>query len=69
MKRLVSEIDTQDPQAFADLLLEKVIRHHNGQIDDDMTVVVAKVERYTPEWATIRMPGMPHIQRPQVAGL
>lgn len=69
MKRLVSEIDTQDPQAFADLLLEKVIRQHNGQIDDDMTVIVAKVERYTPEWATIRMPGMPHIQRPQVAGL
>ena len=69
MKRLVSEIDTRDPQAFADLLLERVIRQHDGQIYDDMTVIVAKVDRYRPEWATIRMPGMPQVQRPQVAGL
>lgn len=69
MKRLISEIDTKDPQGFADCLLEKVIRHHNGEINDDMTVVVAKVERYVPEWATIRIPGMPRLSRQRAAGM
>lgn len=53
MKRLIGDIETDDPQQVADLLLEKVIRYHQGQILDDMTVVVAKVERNTPEWSTI----------------
>ncbi|OYD06352.1 stage II sporulation protein E [Paludifilum halophilum] len=69
MKRLISEIDTRDPQGFADCLLEKVIRHHDGEISDDMTVVVAKVERHVPEWATIRVPGMARVSRERVAGL
>lgn len=68
MKRLISEIDTRDPQGFADLLLEKVIRYHDGEIADDMTVVVAKLEKHTPEWATIRLPGMGRIRRSEAAG-
>jgi len=47
MKRLIAEIDTRDPQGFADCLLEKVIRYHDGEIADDMTVVVAKVEKHS----------------------
>ena len=35
---------------------------------DDMTVVVAKVEKHSPEWATIRLPGMERIRRSEVAG-
>lgn len=68
MKRLIAEIDTRDPQGFADCLLEKVIRYHDGEIADDMTVVVAKVEKHNPEWATIRLPGMERIRRSEVAG-
>ncbi len=66
MKRLISEIQTKDPQDFADCLLEKVVRYHHGEIKDDMTVVVFKVERYTPEWATIRVPGLRRLERSTV---
>lgn len=67
MKRLISEIQTKDPQDFADCLLEKVVRNHHGKIKDDMTVVVFKIEHYTPEWATIRMPGIKRLERSQAA--
>ncbi|RAL23186.1 stage II sporulation protein E [Thermoflavimicrobium daqui] len=67
MKRLISEIDTKDPQGFADCLLEKVVRQHGGQILDDMTVIVAKLERYVPEWSTIRLAGLSRIERPKMA--
>jgi len=63
MKRLISEIVTQDPQEVADLLLEKVVRFHQGQIIDDMTVMVAKVERNIPEWSTISVAGIPKLKR------
>ncbi|SFS86394.1 stage II sporulation protein E [Marininema halotolerans] len=69
LKRLIADIDTKDPQGFADCLLEKVVRHHEGEIDDDMTVLVARVERHVPEWATIRMPGVGRLSRKHVAGL
>jgi stage II sporulation protein E len=68
MMRMISEIDTKDPQHFADCLLEKVVRHHEGQIMDDMTLVVSKVERHAPEWSTIRLPGVKRLERSQVAG-
>lgn len=63
MKRAIQEIRIRDPQAMADLLLEKVIRTSDGTIPDDMTVVVAKVDHAIPEWATISVPGMPRIRR------
>lgn len=63
MMSIISEIETKDPQDFADCLLEKVVRLRNGQILDDMTVVVSKVERHAPEWSTIRLPGTSKINR------
>jgi stage II sporulation protein E len=67
MNRMIGEIDTKDPQDFADCLLEKVVRHHQGAIQDDMTVVVSKVERYAPEWTTIRIPGLRRVERPALS--
>ncbi|SHF08515.1 stage II sporulation protein E [Seinonella peptonophila] len=67
MTRMISEIETRDPQDFADCLLEAVVRYHQGAIHDDMTVIVSKLERYTPEWSTIRLPGMARLERTQVA--
>jgi len=66
MKRVISEIEVDDPQAFADCLLERVVRQHQGNIYDDMTVVVARISRYQPEWATFRWPGMTRVERPKV---
>ncbi|MBH8600621.1 stage II sporulation protein E [Thermoactinomyces sp. CICC 23799] len=65
MARMISEIDTKDPQGFADCLLEKVVRHHGGRIMDDMTIVVSKVEKHSPEWSTIRLPGVKKLVRPE----
>ena len=65
LKRLIMEIDTTDPQEFADLLLDKVVRYDQGEIKDDMTVVVATIHKYQPEWATFRLPNAPHIERPK----
>jgi stage II sporulation protein E len=53
MKRLLSELKTDDPQEVADVILEKIIRNEQGNIDDDMTVIVAKVKRNTPKWSAI----------------
>src|SRR5699024_5005472 len=53
IKRLLRELKTDDPQEVADLILEKMIRSGEGEISDDMTIVVAKVEHNTPRWAAI----------------
>ncbi|WP_160725666.1 stage II sporulation protein E [Bacillus sp. USDA818B3_A] len=53
MKRKVQELETDDPQEVADLIMEEVIRSRSGLIDDDMTVTVAKIKHNTPKWATI----------------
>ncbi|GAK13909.1 stage II sporulation protein E [Geomicrobium sp. JCM 19039] len=55
MKRIIAEMETDDPQELSDLLLEEVIRVSEGTIGDDMTVVVTKIKRNTPRWATIPM--------------
>lgn len=55
MKRKLREIATDDPQEIADLLLEEVIRTKSGTIDDDMTVLVAKVNKNKPKWASVPM--------------
>ncbi len=52
LKRKIREIETEDPQAIADIILEEVIRTKSGDIDDDMTVLVAKLEDNIPEWAS-----------------
>lgn len=53
IKRKIKEMDTEDPQEIADLLLEEVIRTRSGDIHDDMTVLVAKVKKNTPKWANV----------------
>jgi stage II sporulation protein E len=53
MKRKISELQTNDPQEIADLIMEEVIRTKSGLIEDDMTVVVAKLQHNTPKWSSI----------------
>ncbi|MBB3909145.1 stage II sporulation protein E [Anoxybacteroides rupiense] len=53
MKRKITELQTNDPQEVADLIMEEVIRTRSGKIEDDMTVIVAKIKHNTPKWATI----------------
>jgi len=63
MKRMIQEIETDVPQDFADLLLEKAVRYEQGTISDDMTVIVSKIEEYKPEWDSIKIPGISRIER------
>ncbi|KHF28464.1 Stage II sporulation protein E [Anoxybacillus sp. BCO1] len=35
------------------MLLEEVIRVNGGEIEDDMTIVVARIKHNTPKWAVI----------------
>ncbi len=65
MKRVIQEIEDEQPQEIAERLLETVVRHHEGEIIDDMTVVVARIEKHQPEWATFRWPGLSRIERPR----
>ncbi len=65
MKRLIQEINTHQPQEIADCLLEMIIRYHGGEIHDDMTVVVAQMSRFYPEWSTIRWPNTKRMERPK----
>jgi stage II sporulation protein E len=66
MRRIIQELKVEDPQEIADCLLETAVRHHHGDILDDMTVVVARIERYQPEWSTFRWPGLTHFERPKI---
>ncbi|WP_279589024.1 stage II sporulation protein E [Paenibacillus castaneae] len=65
MKRMISELATDDPQEMADALLEKVVRYHDGDIVDDMTVLVARIDKHLPEWASFRFPGVSRMERPR----
>ncbi|WP_077623920.1 stage II sporulation protein E [Sediminibacillus massiliensis] len=51
MKRKLNELETDDPQAIADIILEEVVRNREGEIEDDMTVLVAKIDINQPKWA------------------
>ncbi|KHD85032.1 stage II sporulation protein E [Heyndrickxia ginsengihumi] len=53
IKRKIRELETEDPQEIADLIMEEVIRTRSGLIEDDMTVVVTKIQHNTPKWAAI----------------
>ncbi len=65
MKRIIGEIEANTPQEIADCLLETVVRYQGGVITDDMTVVVARIDRYKPEWSTVRWRVSPQVQRPK----
>lgn len=62
MKRVIQEIETDSPQEFADLILEKIIRNKNGAINDDMTVIVSAIKKFNPEWA-MNVPNISKIER------
>ncbi len=53
MKRIIRELRTSDPQQIADLMMERMIRECGGEVHDDMTILVAKVDHFVPKWATI----------------
>jgi stage II sporulation protein E len=63
LRRQIERFDTNDPQAVADMLVELAVRINHGQIADDMTAVVARIEKYRPEWAAIKLPGVDPVQR------
>lgn len=63
LKRVIQEIQVTDPQDFADCILERVVRTQQGEIVDDMTVLVSRVEKYIPEWATVSIPGAVKLER------
>ncbi|HUC92961.1 MAG TPA: stage II sporulation protein E [Paenibacillus sp.] len=65
MKRVIQELKAADPQQMANELLDTVVRYHQGDIVDDMTVVIAQVKKHQPEWATFRWTGMPKFERPR----
>ncbi|WP_150275627.1 stage II sporulation protein E [Paenibacillus tepidiphilus] len=65
MKRLIQELQHDDPQEMADELLEKVIRYQGQEIHDDMTIVVSRVDHYHPEWSSLHMPGIGRMERPR----
>ncbi|MGZ6525393.1 MAG: stage II sporulation protein E, partial [Tumebacillaceae bacterium] len=68
LKKRIEDFRSEDPQEMADMLVELAVRINHGKIIDDMTVLVAKVAKYKPEWATIRLPGMQTLkQRKQTA--
>jgi len=62
VRRQLERFDTTDPQALADLLLETAVRAGGGEIRDDMTVLCARIDRFTPKWATISRPDVPRIK-------
>lgn len=52
LERKIREMETDEPQEIADLLLEEFVRGELGVIHDDITVVVAKITHQKPQWAT-----------------
>jgi len=62
LKQKMGEMLTTDPQEVADLLMEEVIRTNDGEISDDMTVLVARIVKNKPEWASIPVRFNPEMQ-------
>jgi stage II sporulation protein E len=65
MKRMIQEIHVESPQEMADCLLERIVRHLQGEILDDMTVIVAFIEQHQPEWAVLHWPNLSRLERPK----
>ncbi|MRN57231.1 stage II sporulation protein E [Paenibacillus monticola] len=66
MKRLIQELEGDDPQDMADSLLDKVIRYQGNEIQDDMTIIVSRLDHFHPEWSSLHMPGIGRMDRPRV---
>ncbi len=69
LKKQIARFATTDPQEIADMLVELAVRINHGKIIDDMTVLVARIEKYQPEWATIKLPGMKRIKQKKEASM
>ncbi|MFC5530028.1 stage II sporulation protein E [Cohnella yongneupensis] len=65
MKRVLQELDADDPQDIADALLETALKQYPGGVKDDMTVIVTRIARHQPEWAAFRWPGFHRMERPR----
>jgi stage II sporulation protein E len=65
MKRVLHEMDADDPQDIADALLDMALRQYPGSVQDDMTVIVTRLTRHQPEWAAFRWPGLNRLERPR----
>ncbi|MBX5437526.1 MAG: stage II sporulation protein E [Alicyclobacillaceae bacterium] len=63
LKEQIERIETDDPQLIADTLIETAARASGGEIQDDMTVLVAVIRRHQPEWAAIKLPGVVGLRR------
>jgi stage II sporulation protein E len=68
LRRQIEQLQTDDPQEIADTLLEAAVRVNHGQILDDMTVLVATIERHQPEWATIHAGGVVGLRQARSRG-
>lgn len=55
LKRKIREMESDDPQVVSDLILEEVFRSKDGKIDDDMTVLTAKIDNNIPKWASFSL--------------
>lgn len=53
VQALIQNLTTTDPQAIADFLLDEAIMDHKQVIADDMTVIVARLDRFESKWQTI----------------
>lgn len=63
LKRQIERLETADPQEIADTLVESAVRMNHGEIHDDMTVLVATITNYQPEWASIKLPGLTGLRK------
>lgn len=64
LRRLLSEMESRDPQEIADHLLDTIIRQSQGHIYDDMTVIVSRIDRHLPEWSTLHWTRPERRERP-----
>lgn len=68
LKHRIAQLETTDPQAIADTLLESAVRLNHGEIRDDMTVMVALVSAHQPEWAAISLPNISGLRQEKRRG-
>ncbi|MFC5406833.1 stage II sporulation protein E [Cohnella soli] len=65
MKRVLQELEEEEPQEIADSILDTALRQYPGGVKDDMTVIVTRINRYQPEWAAFKYPGIGRMERPR----
>lgn len=63
LKNAIGKLETGQPQEIADTLIETAVRMNHGSIRDDMTVMVAVIDRQEVEWAAIKLPSVPSLRK------